>query len=126
MVTYESSSLAENRQFLDEYVAGISIPYDDFLEEHILNSYIYTIRDEGEPIGFFGKQGSLLTIFFIQYQSFRQAHEVFALIRQQFAVEQAFVPTTDLAFLSVALEYYTRVEIQALHFTETNAVVRPP
>jgi GNAT superfamily N-acetyltransferase len=36
------------------------------------------------------------------------------------------VPTTDLGFLSVALEFYTQLEIQALHFSETNAVVRPP
>ncbi len=126
MITYESSSLTENQKFLEDYVAGISIPYDDFLEDHILNSDIYTIHLDGEPIGFFGQQSSLLTIFYVQPTSFRWAHAVFTDIQQQFAITEAFVPTTDLGFLSVALEHYTRIEIQALHFTETNAVVRPP
>jgi hypothetical protein len=54
MITYESSSLPDNQIFLEDYIDSISIPYDDFLEEHILNSDIYTIRWQGEPIGFFG------------------------------------------------------------------------
>jgi hypothetical protein len=126
MIAYESSSLRENQKFLDDYIDGISIPCDDFLEEHILNSDIYTIRWQGEAIGFFGKQGSLLTIFFIQHPSFQRANEVFADLKQRFAIAEAFVPTTDLGFLSVALEHYTRIEIQALHFTETDRPVRPP
>ncbi|HTP08283.1 MAG TPA: GNAT family N-acetyltransferase [Anaerolineae bacterium] len=126
MFTYQLSSLIENQKFLADYVAGISIPYDDFLEEYILNSDIYTVHHNGEPIGFFGKQAALLTIFFIQRTSFRWAKAAFADIKQQFVIEQAFVPTTDLGFLSVMLEDFARVEIQALHFTETDAIVRSP
>ncbi len=126
MITYESSSLPANQKFLEDYLDGISIPYDDYLEDHILNSDIYSIRWQDEPIGFFGQQDALLTIFFIQQRSFRRAITVFADIKQQFASQTAFVPTTDLGFMSVALEDFTHIEIQALHFTETDAVVRPP
>jgi GNAT superfamily N-acetyltransferase len=44
----------------------------------------------------------------------------------RFDIQEAFVPTTDPGFLSVALEEFASLEIQALHFTETDAVVRPP
>ena len=43
MISYKSSSLAENQANLNTYVDGISIPYDDFLEEHIFNSEILSI-----------------------------------------------------------------------------------
>lgn len=43
MISYKSSSLAENQANLNTYVDGIAIPYDDFLEEHIFNSEIYSI-----------------------------------------------------------------------------------
>lgn len=126
MITYEQSSLDENQKLLDEYVNGISIPYDDFLEGYILASDIFTVLSAGEPIGFFGRQDSLLTIFFIRQEDFRQANAVLADVKRRFDIQEAFVPTTDLGFLSAALEEYKRIEIQALHFTETNAAVRPP
>ncbi len=126
MFTYESSTLVGNAKLLKAYIESITIPYDDFLEGYILNSDIYTICSQGAPIGFFGRQGSLLTIFFIQHESFRWAAAALADVKQQFSIEEAFVPTTDVGFLAVALEHYTRLEIQALHFTETDAAVRPP
>ncbi len=126
MITYESSSLAQNKKYLDDYVMGISIPYDDFLEEQILTAAIFSIIFKGEPIGFFGKQGNMLTIFFLRDEYFYMANEVFAGIKMQFAIREAFVPTTDIGFMSVALEKFASIEIQALHFTETNLVVRPP
>jgi hypothetical protein len=35
-----TSSLKENDVFLNEYIDGIPIPYDDYLEEHIFCIYI--------------------------------------------------------------------------------------
>lgn len=126
MITYENSTLTQNKEYLNSYVDGISIPYDDFLEEHILNSEIVSIFFKGEQIGFFGKQGRLITIFFIKDEYFCKANEVFVDIKMRFGIQEAFVPTTDLGFMSVALEKFAGLETQALHFTETNAVVRPP
>jgi len=126
MITYESSSLLENKSYLEEYLNGIAIPYDDFLEEHILNSAIFSIFYRGAHIGFFGRQGQLATIFFVQHEFFHTANEVFADIKARFEIHEAFVPTTDLGFMSVAIEQFTAIEIQALHFTETGVVVRPP
>jgi predicted GNAT family acetyltransferase len=125
MITYKSSSLSENQKYLDDYIDGIPIPYDDFLEEHILNSAIYSIFFKGEHIGFFGKNEKMLTIFFIRDAYFSKANEVFAEIKTQFDIHEAFVPTTDIGFLSVALEKYESIAIQALHFTATNTIVRP-
>ena len=126
MITYESSSLIENKNYIDDYLDGISIPYDDFLEEHILNSEIFSIFFKGEHIGFFGKLENMATIFFIKNEYFHKANEVFADIKMRFNINQAFVPTTDIGFMSVALEKFAGIEIQALHFTEKNSVIRPP
>jgi GNAT superfamily N-acetyltransferase len=126
MITYESSSLNANKPYLDEYVDGIPIPYDDFLESYILGSEIFSILIDGEHAGFFGRQGSLLTIFFIRNANFREANHILADVKERFDIREAFVPTTDLGFLSAALEEYKRIEIQALHFTETDAAARPP
>lgn len=126
MLTYETSSLAENQEFLDTYVDSISIPYDDFLEEHILGSAIFSILFNAEHIGFFGKLDDMATIFFIRDEYFHKANEVFADIKARFNIEEAFVPTTDVSFMSVALENYAGIEIQAYHFTQVDKVVRPP
>lgn len=126
MITYESSSLIENKNHVDEYLDGISIPYDDFLEEHIFNSQIFSIFLEGEHIGFFGKLENMATIFFIKNEYFHKANEVFTDIKTNFNITEAFVPTPDIGFMSVALEKFASIEIQALHFTETNAVIHPP
>jgi GNAT superfamily N-acetyltransferase len=126
VITYERSSLSDNQLYLDDDVAGIAIPYDDFLEEHILQSAIYSLFYQGEHIGFCGVGEQRVNIFFVRHDRFRLANEIFADVKAQFDIHEAFVPTTDLGFLSVALEQYSRIEIQALHFTETPAVIRPP
>ena len=126
MITYASSSLIENKNHIDEYLDGISIPYDDFLEEHILNSQIFSIFLKREHIGFFGKLENMATTFFIKNEYFHKANEVFADIQMNFNITEAFVPTSDIGFMSVTLEKFASIEIQALHFTETNSFVRSP
>ena len=126
MITYENSSLVENKKYLDDYVDGIAIPYDDFLEEHILGSSIFSILFDGEHIGFFGKLVNMATIFFIRNESFHKANEIFADIKQRFDIKEAFVPTTDVGFMSVTIEKYAGIEIQAYHFMNIDKVVRPP
>jgi GNAT superfamily N-acetyltransferase len=116
----------DNQAYLDDYVVGIAIPYDDFLEEHIFQSTIYSIRYDGEHIGFCGVGEQRVNIFFIKHDWFRVANKVFADLKTRFTIHEAFVPTTDLGFLSVALEQFSSIEIQALHFTETDAIVRAP
>lgn len=126
MFVYHPSSLEQIHTFFEEYIDGISIPYDDFLEGHILESTIYAIDEDGVSIGFFGLLGKMVTIFFISHKYFARANDAFADIKTRFEIKEAFVPTTDIGFLSVALEQYERIEIQAYHFTETDRVVRPP
>ena len=126
MIIYQRSSLVENQVYLDDYVAGIAVPYDDFLEEHIFQSAIYSILYSDEHIGFCGVAEQRASIFFIKPDRFRVANEVFADFKARFNLREAFVPTTDLGFMSVALEQFSDIEIQALHFTETDASVRPP
>jgi hypothetical protein len=124
-IQFVPSTLGENDVFLEEYIQHISIPYDDFLEAHILSSKIYTVTLGGQPAGFFGVLDQLLTIFYVTDLYFNQARAVFEKIKAETHVTEAFIPTTDLGALSVALESYKEIQIQALHFTHTKRAVRP-
>lgn len=125
MISYKSSTLAENQTNLNTYVDGIAIPYDDFLEEHIFNSEIYSIFYEDRHVGFFGKLGNMATIFFVVEEYFHKANAIFEDIKKEFEIHEAFVPTTDIGFLSAAMEQYAGIDIQAYHFMEAGREVRP-
>lgn len=112
--------------YLEEYKKQISIPYDDFLEYFILESTFYFIEIDGQRCGFFGINENLLTILFIDELHFTYGNELFSEIKKRYPIQKAFVPTTDIAALSILLENYKEIKIQALHFTDTNRPVRPP
>lgn len=111
--------------YLEEYKKQISIPYDDFLEAYILESAFYFIEIGGQRCGFFGINENLLTILFVDDLHFSYGNELFTEIKRKHPIQAAFVPTTDIAALSIILEDYKEIQIQALHFTDTNRPVRP-
>ena len=124
-ITFFPSSWESNQHHVARYIAGIAVPYDDFLEDFILSSEIYVIHAGGEDIGFFGVHEDFLTILYVEELHFRLANAILEKIIAETGVKEAFVPTTDLAFLSVALEKHSEVKIQALHFMDTKRAVRP-
>jgi hypothetical protein len=124
-IVFKRSSLKGNRGLLDEYVEQISIPYDDFLEDKILSSEIYSVLLYEEHIGFCGIQDKTMNIFYIRNVFFEHARSVFSRAKEEMGVTVAFIPTTDIAALSVVLEEYTKIQIQALHFSDTTREVRP-
>ena len=125
-IIFSPSSWEANHHDVEQYIRSITLPYDDFLEDHILSSDIYTIRADGEQIGFFGVHEALLTILVVDELHFQLANLILEKILADCGVKEAFVPTTDLAFLSVALEKHSEVKIQALHFSDTRRTVRAP
>jgi hypothetical protein len=110
---------------LEQYKNQISIPYDDFLEGHIFESEFYFIEINEQRCGFFGINENLLTILFIDDTHFSYGNEVFAEMMRRYPIQKAFIPTTDIAALSIILENYKEIQIQALHFSDTGRNVRP-
>lgn len=111
--------------YLEKYKKQISIPYDDFLEAYILESAFYFIEIDSQRCGFFGINENLLTILFIDELYFSYGSELLSKIKRKYPIQEAFVPTTDIAALSIILENYKELQPQALHFTNTNRSVRP-
>jgi len=110
---------------LEQYKKQISIPYDDFLEGYILESEIYSIEINDQRCGFFGINETLLTILFVDESHFNYGNQIFTEIMKSFLIQDAFIPTTDIAALSIVLEHYKEIKIQALHFSDTDRNIRP-
>ena len=45
--------------------------------------------------------------------------------KETYKLKDAFIPTTDIALLSLVLESYKEIKIQALHFSDSERSVRP-
>ena len=91
-------------KLIEEYREAISIPYDDFLEDHILKSQIYILQKCNDEIGFFGIFGKMITILFVRNEYMSLANAIYGLLKERFEIQEAFVPTTDLCGLAVFQE----------------------
>jgi hypothetical protein len=54
LYTYIKSSLHDNRDFFEMYIKSLTSRYDDFLEERILGSEIFSVIYDAKHIGYFG------------------------------------------------------------------------
>lgn len=106
------------------YKASLSSPIDSFLEDHIAQSVFYRIVMDGEDAGHFAvHESTLLTQFHLVGRHRRQSTPLLALIKRDFTLRAAFVPTCDEFFLSHAVEEYARLEKQACFFVEADAAL---
>lgn len=126
MYHFLPDSLWNHPTWLQAYRQSLTVPYDDFLENYILESDFYRMEIDGSEIGLVGIHGNLLTYFFVAPVFLHQAHSAFAAVLAQFSLAEAFVPTSDRHFLNVVLEFSQTFSIQALHFSPTERPVRPP
>lgn len=127
MLDFRRSSLTDNGEFFEEYLHSLSGVYDDFLEDHILASQIYSIYIDNVHCGYFGiYERELLTQFFMVRSMLRLGQRVFKEILSQFPIKSAFVPTCDELFLSHALDCHRKVNFQAYFFQATDSPIRLP
>lgn len=102
---------------LQQHIGAFPSPIDSFLEDHILASTHYVIRNGDEQIGWVSvHKQSLLTQFALLPGYRRLGQQVFVLARKLEEVQAAFVPTCDEFFLAHALDEYRQLEKQAYFF----------
>ncbi|MWC30249.1 GNAT family N-acetyltransferase [Paenibacillus sp. MMS18-CY102] len=107
------------QHLMDEYLQGLSSPFDSFLEEHILSSAFYVITDESGEIGYFAiHPNELLTQFYISRSSLMHAQAVFGQIMGQYAIKSLFVPTCDELLISLMLDNAFTANLQAYFFQD--------
>lgn len=127
MYKYVKATLEENIEFFNSYVDSLSGIYDNFLEDHILDSEIYSIYIDELHCGYFGIfNKTMLTQFFIIKKILRFCQKIFADILKRYMIKNAFVPTCDELFLSLCLDNHTKVNFQAYFFQESGEVAAPP
>ena len=101
--------------------------FDNFLEDHILDSKFYAIFINGTHEGYLAvHEDNMLTQFYLPRRLLRQAQPVFAQALRELSVTCAYVPTCDELLLSLCLDKHARIEKQAYFFTDGGAPVRPP
>lgn len=126
-VKYVKATFEENNEFFNSYVNSLSNIYDEFLEDHILNSEIYSIYVDELHCGYFGIfEKTMLTQFYITKKYLKLAQKIFADILEKYEIKNAFVPTCDELFLSLCLDKHNKVSLQAYFFQESCEEVAPP
>lgn len=125
MYHYKVSALEDQGPFFEEYLDGLSARYDNFLEEHILHSTIYSILIDGIQSGYFGiYEKTMLTQFYIPTWALKHAQAIFSDVLDKYEIQNAFVPTCDESMLSLCLDKHAKVNLQAYFFEFSHAPVR--
>ena len=126
MYNFTLSDYKENPLF-DEYVDSITGVNDDFWEEHVLDSKIYRVESAEQPIGLCGVNNQEnLTFFYIQPIFLRHAQQAFTVMLDVLKPKYAFVPTNDELLVSLCMDRYDKIEMQAYFWKHGGAIVRPP
>ena len=124
-IRFLEADIESNSAFIAKYKKQISIPYDDFLEDFIVESQFYSTEIGSQKCGFFGINNKRLTILYIDDIHFSKGTRIFEKIKETYELKDAFIPTTDIAALSIVLEHHKEIKVQALHFSDTARSVRP-
>lgn len=127
MLDYKKVRFDAIGDLFDEYMTSLSGVYDNFLETHILASEFYYIQYHDTNIGYFAiYEETMLTQFYITQTSRHLAQGCFKTILEKFGVKKGFVPTCDELFLSLSMDFYKHIEIQAYLFSITGRDVDLP
>jgi GNAT superfamily N-acetyltransferase len=121
---YVKSSFEENKDFFASYVKSISGIYDEYLDDHILNSEIYSVYINDQHCGYFGVfNKTMLTQFFIAREYLREAQKIFGEVIENYPIKNAYVPTSDEQFLCLCMDKQTKVNLQAYFFEDSGVKV---
>lgn len=127
MHKYVKATLEENKEFFNSYLDSLSGIYDEFLEDHILNSEIFSIYVDDKHCGYFGIfNKTMLTQFFITKSLLKLSQKIFTDILKNYEIKNAIVPTCDELFLSLCMDNHTKVNLQAYFFQESSEEAAPP
>ncbi|OZB93584.1 GNAT family N-acetyltransferase [Paenibacillus sp. XY044] len=112
--------IEEVRELLQEYIEGLSSPFDTFLEQYILASQFYIILSEDALIGYYAVYDHrLLTQFYLRRPHQRHAQVLLHRVVEEHHVSEVFVSTGDELLLSLALDRDMAIAKQAYFFQDS-------
>ena len=121
MITKECL-INEIQYLIEEYIHGLSSPFDSFLEEHILSSTFYMIQEGSKIVGYYAIHNKeLLTQFYISRTYLMFSQRMFNRMLERNSVNSLFVPTSDELFVSLAVDKDFTINKQAYFFQDNQA-----
>lgn len=112
--------IEEIRELLQEYIKGLSSPFDTFHEQYILASQFYIILSENASIGYYAiHDHKLLTQFYLRRPHQRHAQVLLRRVLEEHQVSEVFVSTGDELLLSLALDHDMAIAKQAYFFQDS-------
>ncbi|MFC5468127.1 GNAT family N-acetyltransferase [Cohnella suwonensis] len=115
-------TIAEIQHLVEEYLQGLSSPFDSFLEDHILSSTFYLIQNDSLDVGYFAiHNNELLTQFYIRRSYQMHAQKLFLQALERHTVNFLFVPTCDELLISLAMDQDFAIKKQAYFFQDSQA-----
>ncbi len=117
--TAQPCSKEEISTLIDEYLRSFAVPFDSFLEEHILESAFYSFQTGTGLAGYYAIHGeALLTQFFIRTPWLKHSQALFEQVMEHHSIQSLLLPTCDELFLSLALDRGLTIRKQAYLFQE--------
>ncbi len=121
MITQECL-ISEIQYLIEEYIQGLSAPFDSFLEEHILASTFYKILEGSRIVGYYAiHNNGLLTQFYISRPYQMSSQRMFSHVLESNSVNALFVPTCDELFMSLAIDKDFTINKQAYFFQDNQS-----
>lgn len=101
---------------------------DDFWEEHITKAGFYEIIVSNKGIGYFAIYNQdKITQFYIENEFVNLSQQIFKEILARYNIKTAYVSTGDQLFLSLCLDFHSKIDLQAYFFDgSVLCEVRPP
>ncbi len=126
--TISKSSMEDIKQLMEQYLKTINGVTDDFWESTIFDAEIYKVMVKEIKIGYFAiHHKEKITQFFLQEKYIYLAQPIFKQILEDYSIKTAYVSTGDQLFLSLCMDFHSKVELQAYFFDGTlMGEVRPP
>lgn len=113
-ITFQNCTFEDIKEKIVKYYSENDIIVDSYWEDHVLESNHYKITAEDKTVGFFAiHKKQLLTLFNIDMEYIHYSQELFDNVKHYEGVFEAFVPTGDELFLSLALDNFSKLEKQA-------------
>lgn len=127
MFTYEKASPKELVEMFEWKASTLKHPEYNAMVSLKMNGEFYLILYEHKKIGYFSiSEKKILTQFFILKSWANLSHHCFQDILKSFHIEEAYVLTSDEAFLVMCLDFHDKVKTMAYIFEETDKVVQLP
>ncbi|MBY0149354.1 GNAT family N-acetyltransferase [Neobacillus niacini] len=104
------------KEFMDDYVASLSSPFDSFLEEHIS---FYMIHYDEEVVGYYAIfKDTLLTQFYLKRHLYPMNKVILNEILSKHSIQSIFVSTGDELLLSSVIDQDYKINKQAYFFQD--------